>query len=66
MADYDYPYVGKPKAKVDPVQRQCLRCGLKFRAPDRFTRLCSPHCKEDNGGIGPGGGSGKRVEARVY
>lgn len=53
----------KPRKAHEWIDRACLRCQGAFKAPDRYTRLCSENCRHDNGGIGPmGGGTGRHKQ----
>lgn len=39
------------RRKAETVPRVCLRCGGKFEAKDKFTRLCGEHCRRDAGSM---------------
>ncbi len=64
---YESQTIKKPEPKrYEKVSRVCLKCGGKFWANDRTTRLCSESCRRDDGGLGPMGSSGGLVGPRRH
>lgn len=65
LPPYEMTPTSAAKRKIERVDRKCLRCGREFEALGRFERLCSRHCKDDNVGMGPDGGTGRRIEGKL-